>query len=73
MRSPLQTRRIQFTLRRMLVATAIVAILLAIFAKRTIDYRQSVACADAIAKVGGSVHWNPEVVETLIRDQTVAA
>lgn len=65
-------RRIQFTLRRLLFATAIVAILLAIFAKRTIDYRQSLACADLIAKHGGRVDWNPEVVETMFRDQTVA-
>jgi hypothetical protein len=56
----------------MLLATAIVAVFLAIFAKRTIEYRQSLACADAIVQVGGTVHWNPEVVETLVRDQTIA-
>lgn len=68
----MRKHRIRFTLRRMLFATAIVAVLLALIATRTIDYRQSLACADVIAKNGGRVDWNPEVVETLFRDQTVA-
>jgi hypothetical protein len=67
-----QTRLIQFTLRRMFLATAIIAFLLAMFAKPTVDYRQSLACAKVIAEMGGTVYWNPELIETLIRDQAVA-
>lgn len=62
----------RFTLRRILIATAIVAVLLAIFAKRIIDYRRSLACADLIVRSVGRVDWSPEVMETLFRDLTTA-
>ena len=65
-------KRIQFTIWRMLLMTAIVAVLLAVFSKQTINYRQSIACAAAIAKLGGTVSWNPEILENLVRDQTIA-
>ncbi len=36
------------------------------------DYRNSVAAAVSVQRLGGSVSWNPELLENLFRHQTVA-
>jgi hypothetical protein len=59
-------------LRKLLLATAVIALLLAVFTHRVVEYRRSIASADAITELGGTVSWNPELLENLIKDQTVA-
>lgn len=66
-------KRFQFTLGRLLFATTIIALLLALFGKSVMDYRQSVAIAQSIQELGGSVSWNPELHENLLRYRTVFA
>jgi hypothetical protein len=66
-------KRFQFTVRRLLFATAIIALLLALFTKSVMDYRQSATIARSIEELGGSVSWNPELHENLLRYRTVAA
>ncbi|MEZ6103144.1 MAG: hypothetical protein R3E01_29730 [Pirellulaceae bacterium] len=64
--------RFQFTLRKLLPATVAIARLLAVFTHRVLEYRRSIASADAITELGETVSWNPELLENLIKDQTVA-
>jgi hypothetical protein len=65
-------RRFQFTLRHLLVGTALAGLLLALVARQAIDYHRSTSAADAIAELGGSVSWNPEFAENVIKHQTIS-
>jgi hypothetical protein len=47
----LQSRRFQFILKRLLLATAVIGLLLALVTHRDIEYQRSTASADAIAKL----------------------
>ena len=66
-------KRFQFTVRRLFFLTSIIALLLALFLKSVMDYRRSASTAKSILELGGSVSWNPELLENLIRYQTFAA
>jgi hypothetical protein len=72
MENSTQSRWFQFTLRQLLIGSAVAGLLLALVGRQAIDYRRSSAAAKGIAKLGGSVSWNPEIAENLFRDQTVA-
>jgi hypothetical protein len=65
-------RRFQFSLRRLLIFTAIAGVLLAIIMHQVSVYRRSTNAAAAIMQLGGSVSWNPELVENLVKDQTIS-
>ena len=67
-----EPRRFQFTLRRLLVVTAVTGCLLALVTQRVVEYRRATSSARVITRLGGSVSWNPELFENLIRDQTIS-
>lgn len=63
----------QFSVKRLLLITTVVALLLAMLGKSIMDYQRSIAASRLIQDVGGTASWNPEFFENLYRYQTVAA
>jgi hypothetical protein len=54
------------------VFTALAGLFIAIISREGTRYHQSAMAADLIRKLGGSVHWNREIHENIIRDQTLS-
>jgi hypothetical protein len=67
-----QPRRFQFTLKRLLIGTVLAGLFLAFVSRQAIDYHRSTSSAETIAKLGGSVSWNPEIAENIIKFQTIS-
>jgi hypothetical protein len=67
-----QPRRFQFSLKRLLIGTGLAGLLLALASRQAMDYHRSTSSAESIAKLGGSVSWNPEIAENVIKFQTIS-
>ena len=72
MNEPQRKIQFQFTLRRLLIAIALVGVLLALCVRPTIDYRKASFSAKAISRLGGTVSWDDNVFENLWEVQNPA-
>ena len=64
-------RRFTFSLRTFLVFVAIAALVLAVVARETYRHATAASVAREIVRFGGTVHWNSEVYETILRDMAL--
>jgi hypothetical protein len=68
---PKSPRKFQFSLRTMLFVTTLASVVLGVTWKEIDRHRRAMRAAGEISTLGGSVHWNPEVYETLYYDQAL--
>jgi hypothetical protein len=63
--------RFRFSLRTLLIATTIAALVSGIATKEIVRHVRATRVAAKVRGLGGAVHWNSEVLETLLRDQAL--
>jgi len=64
-------RRFQFSLRTLFIVTGVAGVFLALTLKEAVRHIRATRAAGSIQAIGGLVHWNSEVFETLWRDQAL--
>jgi hypothetical protein len=64
-------RRFRFSLRTLLIATTIAALVVGIATKEIVRHLRATNVAAKVRGLGGTVHWNSEILETLLRDQAL--
>ena len=71
LRSSTFLRRFRFSLRAFLAFVTIAALVLAVVAHEAYRHATAASVAREIVNLGGTVHWNPEVYETILRDMAL--